>query len=137
MLTQSELELHSDCPLLHLLGSNIPHAALISASGANHKTWAVEWLHPLLYTRTMGQKEQTIISEFHFETVSVFKPGMLIRLMEDKEWYDDIIEKLGVGLRVDVLARAMMKDVENIRSSGNNSETYFHIGNSAIIELAQ
>lgn len=117
--------------------SNIPHAALISASGANHKTWAVEWLHPLLYTRTMGQKEQTIISEFHFETVSVFKPGMLIRLMEDKEWYDDIIEKLGVGLRVDVLARAMMKDVENIRSSGKNSEIYFHIGNSAIIELAQ
>ena len=60
--------------------AKIPHASLISAKGANHKIWAKDWIHPLLYMKTIGQKEQTIISNFSFNYVSIFKPGMLIRL---------------------------------------------------------
>ena len=33
----------------HGFEANIPHASVISASGANHKAWAVDWIHPLLY----------------------------------------------------------------------------------------
>ena len=46
--------------------SNIPHASLISASGANHKLWAKKWIHPLFYSKTMGEKEQTILSNHSF-----------------------------------------------------------------------
>ena len=46
--------------------ANIPHASLISAKGANHKIWAKNWIHPLLYMKTIGQKEQTVISNFFF-----------------------------------------------------------------------
>jgi len=117
--------------------ANIPHVGLISASGANHKAWAVNWLHPLLYTKTMGQKEQTVISKFHFETVSIFKPGMLIRLMSKKEWYDGITERFRIGLRVDVLAKAMMKDAEGSKLRDEESKKCFYIGNSKIMELAK
>ena len=64
--------------------AKIPHASLISAKGANHKIWAKDWIHPLLYMKTIGQKEQTIISNFSFNSVSIFKPGLLIRL-QDKQ----------------------------------------------------
>ena len=116
--------------------ANIPHAALISAGGANHKAWAVEWLHPLLYTKTMGQKEETVVTEYDFKTVSIFKPGMLIRLMDEKEWYDGITEKLGIGLRVDILAKSMMRDAEEaeLRKEGMKVQTY--TGNPAITKLA-
>ena len=46
--------------------ANIPHASLISAKGANHEIWATNWIHPLLYMKTMGRKEQTIISDYSF-----------------------------------------------------------------------
>ena len=32
----------------------------------------------------MGEKEQSIISNFHFKYISIFKPGMLIRRMKKK-----------------------------------------------------
>ena len=38
--------------------ANIHHASLVSAKGANHTTWAKDWIHPLLYMRTMGQKNK-------------------------------------------------------------------------------
>ena len=57
--------------------AKIPHASLISAKGANHKIWAKDWIHPLLYMKTIGQKEQTIISDFSFNSVSIFKPGKI------------------------------------------------------------
>ena len=69
--------------------AKIPHASLISAKGANHKIWAKDWINPLLYMKTIGQKEQTIISNFSFNRVSIFKPGMLIRLRGKQTWFDN------------------------------------------------
>ena len=74
--------------------ANIPHASVISASGANHKAWAVDWIHPLLYTKTIGQKEQTVITENKFKRVSIFRPGMLLRLMDSGQWYDSLIKTM-------------------------------------------
>ena len=39
--------------------AKIPHASLISAKGANHEIWAANWIHPLLYMKTMGKKKRT------------------------------------------------------------------------------
>ena len=116
--------------------AKISHAALISAGGANHKAWAVEWLHPLLYTKTMGQKEETVVTEYDFKTVSIFKPGMLIRLMDEKEWYDGITEKLGIGLRVDILAKSMMRDAEEAELRKEGMKVQAYTGNSVITKLA-
>ena len=34
--------------------AGVLHASLISASGANANAWAPDWIHPLLYTKTIG-----------------------------------------------------------------------------------
>tara|TARA_B100001250_G_scaffold380965_1_gene372866 strand:+ start:11266 stop:11937 length:672 start_codon:yes stop_codon:yes gene_type:complete len=112
--------------------AKIHHASLISASGANHESWAVDWLHPLLYAKTMGQKEQTVLSEFSFNRVSIFKPGMLIRMMNEPEWYDGITEKLGIGLRVDILAAAMINDAERRSVDDSFDSPSIFTGNSVI-----
>ena len=112
--------------------ANIPHASLISAKGANHEIWATNWIHPLLYMKTMGQKEQTIISDYSFNTVSIFKPGMLIRFPENKHFFERIVELNGSGLNVDILASAMIQDAENVKSSFINGSQRFFIGNESI-----
>ena len=94
--------------------AKIPHASLISAKGANHKIWAKDWIHPLLYMKTIGQKEQTIISNFSFNSVSIFKPGMLIRLRGKQTWFEDFSELKGFGLRVDNLASPIKHDLSLI-----------------------
>ena len=78
--------------------AKIPHASLISAKGANHKIWAKDWIHPLFYMKTIGQKEQTIISNFPFNCVSIFKPGMLIRLRGKQTLFENFSELKGFGL---------------------------------------
>ena len=117
--------------------ANIPHASLISAKGANHEIWATNWIHPLLYMKTMGQKEQTIISDYSFNTVSIFKPGMLIRFPEKKTFFERIVESNGSGLNVDILASAMIRDAENVKSSSINGSQRFFIGNEAIKDLTK
>ena len=112
--------------------AKIPHASLISAKGANHKIWATNWIHPLLYMKTIGQKEQTIISNFSFNSVSIFKPGMLIRLQGKQSWFENLFELKGFGLRVDTLASAMIHDAERVKLGlAVNSPQYF-IGNNDI-----
>ena len=112
--------------------AKIPHASLISAKGANHKIWAKDWIQPLLYMKTIGQKEQTIISNFSFNSVSIFKPGMLIRLRGKKSWFENFSELKGFGLRVDTLASAMIHDAERVKLGlAVNSRQYF-IGNNDI-----
>jgi len=112
--------------------AKIPHASLISAKGANHKIWAKDWIQPLLYMKTIGQKEQTIISNFSFNSVSIFKPGMLIRLRGKKSWFENFSELKGFGLRVDTLASAMIHDAERVKLGlAVNSPQYF-IGNNDI-----
>ena len=117
--------------------ANIPHASLISAKGANHEIWATNWIHPLLYMKTMGQKEQTIISDYSFNTVSIFKPGMLIRFPENKHFFERIVELNGSGLNVDILASAMIQDAENVKSSFINGSQRFFIGNESIKNLTK
>jgi len=112
--------------------AKIPHASLISAKGANHKIWAKDWIHPLLYMKTIGQKEQTIISNFSFNSVSIFKPGMLIRLRGKQTWFEDFSQLKGFGLRVDTLASAMIHDAERVRLGLVEKSPKFFIGNNNI-----
>jgi len=112
--------------------AKIPHASLISAKGANHKIWAKDWIHPLLYMKTIGQKEQTIISNFSFNSVSIFKPGMLIRLQGKQTWFEDFSELKGFGLRVDTLASAMIHDAERVKLGLVEKSPQFFIGNNHI-----
>ena len=112
--------------------AKIPHASLISAKGANHKIWAKDWIHPLLYMKTIGQKEQTIISNFSFNSVSIFKPGMLIRLRGKQTWFENFSELKGFGLRVDTLASAMIHDAERVKLGLVEKSPQFFIGNNHI-----
>ena len=112
--------------------AKIPHASLISAKGANHKIWAKNWIHPLLYMKTIGQKEQTILSNFPFNSVSIFKPGMLIRLRGKQTWFEDFSELKGFGLRVDTLALAMIHDAERVKLRLVEKSPKFFIGNDHI-----
>ncbi len=112
--------------------AKIPHASLISARGANHKIWAKDWIHPLLYMKTIGQKEQTIISNFSFNSVSIFKPGMLIRLRGKQTWFEDFSELKGFGLRVDTLASAMIHDAERVSLGLVGKSPKYFIGNNHI-----
>ena len=112
--------------------AKIHHASLVSAKGANHTTWAKDWIHPLLYMRTMGQKEQTILSNFSFKHVSIFKPGMLIRLQGKQTWFESFSESKGFGLRVDTLASAMIRDAERVKLGSVDKSPQFFIGNDQI-----
>ena len=112
--------------------AKIPHASLISAKGANHKIWAKDWIHPLLYMKTIGQKEQTIISNFSFNSVSIFKPGMLIRLQGKQTRFEEFIELKGFGLRVDILASAMIHDAKRVRLGLVQESPQYFIGNNHI-----
>tara|TARA_B100001029_G_C14995937_1_gene415024 strand:- start:103 stop:765 length:663 start_codon:yes stop_codon:yes gene_type:complete len=105
--------------------TKIPHASIISASGANHNIWASNWIHPLLYIKTMGQKEQTLINN-KFSKISIFRPGMLIRLMDNLNWFEKKIQKNGFGLRVDDLALAMMKDAINKNEKKSSIQFYYN-----------
>jgi len=112
--------------------AKIPHASLISAKGANHKIWAKDWIQPLLYMKTIGQKEQTIISNFSFNSVSIFKPGMLIRLQGKESWFENFSELKGFGLRVDTLASAMIHDAERVKLGLAVKSPQYFIGNNDI-----
>ena len=112
--------------------AKIPHASLISAKGANHKIWAKDWIQPLLYMKTIGQKEQTIISNFSFNSVSIFKPGMLIRLQGKESWFENFSELKGFGLRVDTLASAMIHDAERVKLGLAVKSPQYFIGNNYI-----
>ena len=112
--------------------AKIHHASLVSAKGANHTTWAKDWIHPLLYMRTMGQKEQTILSNFSFNHVSIFKPGMLIRLQGKQTWFESFSESKGFGLRVDTLASAMIRNTEQVKLGSVEKSPQFFIGNDHI-----
>jgi len=112
--------------------AKIHHASLVSAKGANHTTWAKDWIHPLLYMRTMGQKEQTILSNFSFNHISIFKPGMLIRLQGKQTWFESFSESRGFGLRVDTLASAMIRNAEQVKLGSVEKSPQFFIGNDDI-----
>ena len=114
--------------------AQIPHASVISAKGANHNQWAHDWIPPLLYIRTIGQKEQTVITN-KFERVSIFRPGMLIRLVDNETWIERIMKSKGLCLRVDDLASAMIYDAENKNEISEKDSSVTYLGNENIKTL--
>ena len=111
--------------------AKISHASVVSASGANHNQWAKDWIHPLLYIRTIGQKEQTVITN-KFDRVSIFRPGMLNRLVDNDTWFERILESKGFGLKVDILASAMIRDAECNNNISDKESPVVYVGNDCI-----
>ena len=113
--------------------AGISHASLISAGGANPDAWAKEWIHPLFYIKTIGQKELTITKNFPFKKTSIFRPGMLLRLQGKQNFFEYLAQSTGTGLSVDILASAMIRDAEKMLKNKTRSSNIF-IGNKNIIE---
>ena len=80
----------------------------------------------------MGQKEQTVLSNFSFNHVTIFRPGMLIRLKGKQPWFEKVYEARGLGLRVDILAASMVRDAENILLGEVGKSHQVIIGNDKI-----
>ena len=91
--------------------SKILHVSVVSAQGANKDMWVPSTLiHPLLYIRTLGEKQQSVIDS-KFPSTTIFQPGMLNRLVGDRAM-ENIFVNLLPSLRVDLLAEAMVLDAE-------------------------
>jgi hypothetical protein len=96
------------------VAAGVKAASVVSAEGANHALlqghdW-IKYIHPLLYVRTLGEKEQVTIRA-GFERVTIFRPGLLNRqvgegVMRRVQDYWDL------GLTVSTLASAMVRDAE-------------------------
>ena len=57
---------------------------------------------------------------------------MLIRLMGKQTWFEHFSESKGFGLRVDILASAMMHDAERVKLGLVEKSPQFFIGNNHI-----
>jgi len=86
-------------------------ALVVSAMGAApNRSVAPKWFHPLFYGKCMGLKEHALLSQ-SFEQVSIFRPGMLHRGMNDRP-----VEKYLFflpSIKVQDLATAMVNVAEN------------------------
>ena len=120
----------SAAELAHEAG--IPQASVISAGGANADQWAPEWIHPLLYTKTIGQKEETVTKHYSFNNVSIFRPGMLIRDYNKDSSFHRFFDSTSLGLPVDFLASAMIRDSESITKDTKINEPFVYTGNGCI-----
>ena len=112
--------------------AGIPQASVISAGGANADQWAPEWIHPLLYTKTIGQKEQTLTKHFSFKNVTIFRPGMLIRHYNSNSSLQRFLSSTNLGLPVNILASAMIRDSESISQDTETDEPLVYTGNGCI-----
>ena len=120
----------SAAELAHEAG--IPQASVISAGGANADQWAPEWIHPLLYTKTIGQKEETVTKHYSFNNVSIFRPGMLIRDYNKDSSFHRFFDSTNLGFPVDFLASAMIRDAESIAQDSKINDPYVYVGNGCI-----
>ena len=116
------------------LASNagIPSASVISASGANANAWAPSWIHPLLYSKTIGQKEETLTKHFSFSNVTIFRPGMLIRHYDGESPIQRFFNSSNLGLPVSLLASAMIRDAESMLNNTEKKDPIVYTGNSCI-----
>ena len=112
--------------------AKINPASLMSAKGANQNIWAKTWLHPLFYMKTIGQKEQSVLTNFSFLNVSIFRPGMLLRLQDKQTWLENFSESRGSGLRVDILASSMIYNAVKNKLDPVGKSTKFFVGNDEI-----
>jgi len=116
--------------------AKISHASIISAKGANHNSWSVNWIHPLLYIKTMGEKEQTIVSDYSFKNATIFRPAFLNREVNRSNRGNLFSLTNKFGLSVNTLALAMMEDAENLISDPINKRVQYYIGNDQIINAS-
>ena len=132
--------------------AGVRHVSVVTAEGANaalpipafltnggDKSWlsTIPLLHPLLYVRTLGQKQEAVATS-KISSRSIFQPGMLQRHMGDR-FVENLVNRLNIGLSVRTLAYAMMKDAEAVFDAHGQckvpSETHptrFYTGNTAI-----
>ena len=78
----------------------------------------------------MGEKEQTIISDFKFEFSTIFKPGFLKRKPKNRSNFP---LKYKYSLPVDILAKAMIFDAENVYKKTVKNNIHYLIGNKSIL----
>jgi oxidoreductase len=79
--------------------AGVKHFSVISAQGSNPQIWVPsELIHPLLYMRTLGEKEDAVRRQ-GFERSSIFRPGMLDREKGDR-WAEKVIHAIIGGLPV-------------------------------------
>tara|TARA_A200000159_G_C7217523_1_gene294713 strand:- start:66 stop:794 length:729 start_codon:yes stop_codon:yes gene_type:complete len=112
--------------------AEIPNASVISASGANPDGFSVDWIHPLLYAKTIGLKEETLTRHYNFNNVSIFRPGMLMRYYDETSSLQQFFNDSNMGLPVRILASAMKRDSEAILEQSNKTESIVYIGNNCI-----
>lgn len=112
--------------------AEISNASVISASGANPNGFSVDWIHPLLYTKTIGMKEETLTKYYNFNNVSIFRPGMLIRDYDESSLLQQFFKDKNLGLPVHLLADAMKRDSDSINAQTKTKEPYAYIGNKCI-----
>ena len=112
--------------------AHIPNASVISASGANPDGFSVDWIHPLLYAKTIGLKEETLTSHYNFNNVSIFRPGMLMRYYDETSSLQQFFNESNMGLPVILLASAMKRDSESILEQSKKTESIVYVGNKCI-----
>ena len=112
--------------------AKIPNASVISASGANPDGFSVDWIHPLLYAKTIGLKEQTLTRHYNFNNVSIFRPGMLMRYYDETSALQQFFNDSNMGLPVSLLASAIKRDSEAVLEQSNKTESIAYIGNNCI-----
>ena len=110
--------------------AKIPNASVISAGGANSKAWAVNWIHPLLYAKTIGMKEETLTKYFSFDNVSIFRPGILMREYNEHSGLQRFFDNYNLGLPVRILAAALKRDAEAV--SEKLADIVIYSGNKCI-----
>ena len=128
--------------------AGIKQFSVVSAQGANPNQYYVKWIHPLLYMYTLGMKEEVVKNVTPpFQRISIFRPGMLNRLKEDRT-AEIIINRVFGGLRVDALAKCIVKDAESDKHGSSNSvdddtntvvieEPIIYEGNDVILSQSQ
>jgi oxidoreductase len=112
--------------------AEIPNASVISASGANPDGFSVDWIHPLLYAKTIGLKEETLTRHYNFNNVSIFRPGMLMRYYDETSALQQFFNDSNMGLPVSLLASAIKRDSEAVLEQSNKTEPIVYIGNNCI-----
>jgi len=112
--------------------AKIPNASVISASGANPDGFSVDWIHPSLYAKTIGLKEQTLTRHYNFNNVSIFRPGMLMRYYDETSALQQFFNDSNMGLPVSLLASAIKRDSEAVLEQSNKTESIVYIGNNCI-----
>ena len=129
--------------------AGIKQFSVVSAQGANPNQYYVKWIHPLLYMYTLGMKEEVVKNVTPpFQRISIFRPGMLNRLKEDRT-AEIIINRVFGGLRVDALAKCIVKDAESDKHGSSNGvdddnnntvvieEPIIYEGNDVILSQSQ